>query len=93
MGYAEFTDRDGISWRVWQTLPQSADLLTTLPEQWKEGWLTFESEADKRRLAPVPAEWDSLPPSRLELLCRMAQPAARSSPDRLRLPSDKLPAG
>ena len=78
MAYAEFTDREGRSWRVWHTLPQKADLLTTLPQEWKEGWLTFESEGVKRRLAPVPPGWEHLPAPRLELLCRMAQPATQS---------------
>lgn len=78
MSYTEFTDRMGRSWRVWHTVPRLADLLTSLAPDSKEGWLTFESEGEKRRLAPVPAEWESLPPSRLELLCRMAKPAPLS---------------
>lgn len=77
MAYAEFTDRAGRSWRVWHTVPRLAELLTALPQDWKGGWLTFESGADKRRLAPFPAEWETLPASRLELLCRMAKPASR----------------
>jgi hypothetical protein len=56
------------------TRPRLADLLTSLPDEWKEGWLTFESDGQKRRLAPVPAGWEELPGSRLELLCRMATP-------------------
>ncbi len=79
MAYTEFTDRAGKSWRVWHTAPKAAELLTTLPPDWKAGWLTFECEDDKRRLAPFPANWEALPRSRLELLCRMAEPAARSS--------------
>lgn len=78
MGYTEFTDRTGRSWKVWHTVPRLADLFTSLAPDLKEGWLTFESESEKRRLAPVPAEWESLPPSRLEVLCRMAKPAPPS---------------
>jgi hypothetical protein len=78
MAYAEFTDRAGKSWRVWHTLPRLANLLTALPQEWKDGWLTFESEGDKRRLAPFPAEWERLPASRLELLCRAAKPASET---------------
>lgn len=77
MGYTEFTDRAGRSWGVWHTVP-AGKLLTTLAPEWKDGWLTFESEGEKRRLAPVPGEWESLPPQRLELLCRMAEPPTQS---------------
>jgi hypothetical protein len=78
MGYTEFTDRQGRSWRVWHTVPQFGLLAHRAPE-WANGWLTFESGHEKRRLAPVPPGWDRLPPARLELLCRLAQPAAQSS--------------
>jgi hypothetical protein len=78
MGYVEFTDATGRSWRVWHTVPELAQHRITLPQEWNDGWLTFESSGDKRRLAPVPAEWESLPPQRLELLCRMAQPSTQS---------------
>ena len=74
MAYAEFTDRAGKSWRVWFTRPRLSEVLTILPGDWKEGWLTFESGDEKRRLAPVPAGWERLTPQRLELLCRMAEP-------------------
>jgi hypothetical protein len=88
MAYAEFTDREGRSWRVWHTLPL-ADLLTTLPQDWREGWLTFESEEVKRRLAPVPSGWEQLPAARLELLCQMAQPVPQSSPIYSPLPREE----
>jgi hypothetical protein len=39
---------------------------------YEQGWLTFESPEEKRRLAPVPAGWESFSTERLELLCRMA---------------------
>jgi hypothetical protein len=78
MGYIEFTDGAGRSWRVWRTVPEIALHRLTLAPDWKDGWLTFESTGEKRRLAPVPTEWESLPPQRLELLCRMAQPSTLS---------------
>ena len=78
MAYAEFTDRTGRSWRVWHTRPILSEVLNALPEAWKDGWLTFESGDEKRRLAPVPAGWERLPPKRLELLCRVAEPAPLS---------------
>ena len=36
------------------------------------GWLTFESPAGKRRLAPIPAGWDALPEDELRRLCARA---------------------
>jgi hypothetical protein len=40
-----------------------------LPQSYREGWLAFRSPAERRRLAPVPQEWDQLTDTRLlELL-------------------------
>lgn len=78
MAYAEFTDREGRLWRVWHTRPQLADVLSKLPLEWKDGWLTFESEGDKRRLAPFPNGWEEFSPARLDLLRRMAEPATQA---------------
>jgi hypothetical protein len=77
MAYAEFSDREGKSWRVWHTRPRLADVLSKLPLDWKDGWLTFECEGDKRRLAPFPPGWEEFSPARLDLLRRMAEPAAK----------------
>lgn len=38
------------------------------------GWLTFESGSDRRRLTPVPDEWDALPDAELDALCARAVP-------------------
>lgn len=79
MGYAEFRDGTGRSWRVWKTRPRLAEILSILPADWKNGWLTFESEGETRRLAPVPPGWEEFSPTRLELLRRMAEPMRRSA--------------
>lgn len=78
MAYIEFTDRTGRSWRVWQTIPRLSKVFIARAPVWADGWLTFESEGEKRRLAPVPSEWEGLSPGRLELLCQMAQPVTQS---------------
>ena len=31
---------------------------TSVREQYREGWLTFSAGEDRRRLAPVPIDWD-----------------------------------
>ena len=28
---------------------------------WENGWLSFESNAEKRRLAPLPKDWEEAP--------------------------------
>ena len=38
------------------------------------GWLTFESERGRRRLAPIPPGWERLSDGALERLCQRAQP-------------------
>lgn len=43
-----------------------------LAEEWAEGWLTFETKGEKRRLAPFPDAWPELSPLELEMLCQGA---------------------
>jgi hypothetical protein len=45
----------------------------TPPPEWVHGWLVFQTTGEKRRLAPVPSGWDSLPESELEELRNRAQ--------------------
>ena len=55
MGYREFVDGDGVEWRVWETRPRTgANVRPALAA----GWVSFESEAARRRLTPVPEGWD-----------------------------------
>jgi hypothetical protein len=41
------------------------------------GWLCFEAPLEKRRLAPIPADWERCGTVRLEEYCREAKPALR----------------
>ena len=43
-----------------------------------DGWLCFGLGAERRRLAPVPAKWDSLSPEELERLRECAAPVQRA---------------
>ena len=61
-----FTDCTGVEWRVWEVFPSqggdesAADQLsrTSLKDTaFANGWLCFESPAEKRRLAPIPSGW------------------------------------
>jgi hypothetical protein len=43
----------------------------------EHGWLAFESPAQRRRLAPIPADWLKLPAGDLKALCDRADVAPR----------------
>jgi hypothetical protein len=52
-----------------------------LSGEYAEGWLAFESPAEKRRLVPVPEAWDRLDDAGLEAL--LDQAAVVTRPPRL----------
>lgn len=64
--------------------PKLANLLGD--DRRKGGWVVFESAIEKRRLAPYPDDWRTIPVVDLEVLCARAErvpPApARRAPDR-----------
>jgi hypothetical protein len=80
MAYREFLDSNGVSWRVWSTVPSAG---TRLRGGFDQGWLTFErtTHAERmsnlRRLVPIPADWETAPDAQLELLCRSADAVFR----------------
>jgi hypothetical protein len=79
MRVREFTDSAGLHWLVWATMPSSPHLVS--PEL-HDGWLTFDSGSSRRRLAPIPQNWDQLSAERLHLLCQVATSARTSDPFR-----------
>jgi len=56
---------------------RAAALGGTGPER---GWLCFEREGERRRLAPIPADWTRCDEGRLERYCREATVARRARP-------------
>lgn len=68
----------GMEWTVWDTHPETTPLGSRVAAGYDQGWLTFESEAEKRRLAPVPAEWFELPEGQLAALLERAAPVRRA---------------
>ena len=78
MAYREFTDDGGNSWRVWDTYPGSA---ANVRPGFEGGWLGFECDLERRRLAPVPASWEDASVDELKEMLSRAQPnrPARSS--------------
>lgn len=78
MAYREFTDDGGNSWRVWDTYPGSA---ANVRPGFEGGWLGFECDLERRRLAPVPAAWEDASVDELKAMLSRAQPSrpARSA--------------
>ena len=100
MAHRQFTDSAGQTWDVWDVHPTTASrtLAQLYPHQPPEaetpchavapgladGWLCFGLGTDRRRLVPVPADWEALSPSELERLrdcaARVRRPGERSRP-------------
>jgi len=71
MAYREFTDDGGTTWRAWDTYPGSA---ANVRPGFEGGWVGFECEAERRRLAPVPAGWEEASDDELRAMLARAQP-------------------
>ena len=76
MGHRTIRDERGQEWQIWDTTP-AKQVSHTL----EAGWLTFESAAEKRRLAPVPLYWLSASEEELLALLDRAQPVRRKERD------------
>jgi hypothetical protein len=50
----------------------------TLAEGYGAGWLTFESLEEKRRLIPIPRDWEMASNAELRALCLAAKRIAKS---------------
>ena len=72
MATREFTDRSARTWTVWAVQPTAgvgAGRRATLQAEFAAGWLTCETEGEKRRIAPIPHGWETIPDAALEALC------------------------
>ncbi|HEY2378434.1 MAG TPA: hypothetical protein VGH98_20815 [Gemmatimonadaceae bacterium] len=77
MAQREFTDSHGTHWLIWNTTPTPGAVLAG---EMQQGWLTFESDGERRRLVPIPRDWEKAATDRLELYCRAAQAVSRTTP-------------
>jgi hypothetical protein len=75
MPIREFTDAGGVRWQVWSTTPMRGDVRP----QFASGWLAFECEAERRRLAPIPRAWEDAADGALCELLAQAAPVARDA--------------
>jgi hypothetical protein len=49
------------------------ELRAVLPREFRNGWLAFESDRERRRYAPIPELWQRLGDAALCALCRLAR--------------------
>ena len=52
----------------------------SVASEYSDGWLCFESEGEKRRLAPVPDGWDEAGPDRLSTWLQAAKRVVKCGP-------------
>lgn len=78
MSSRSFVDPDGVAWLAWEVIPgqhgEPDDVRRHLPSGMAEGWLCFQSELGKRRLAPIPPRWRQRSDAELWMYCRVAEP-------------------
>lgn len=55
---------------------QQTQLRPAVPNDLRQGWLAFASPTERRRLAPIPPDWASMPDAELQ---RLADCATRLS--------------
>lgn len=68
-----FTGEGGEQWDVWAVYPKARNTPgSVLMGSFKDGWLCLESASQKRRLSPIPPEWESLSEDELRSLCDKA---------------------
>ena len=87
MALREFVDSQQREWKVWDVTPERMHPVTAREMfhgryvDYQEGWLVFESAAERRRLAPFPSRWSEFPDVEIETLLKMAEvvPPRRSS--------------
>lgn len=76
MPVRDFKDPRGNAWRVWDVIPEQSTIgavvVRHVPVSLASGWLCFESGEEKRRLAPIPSEWEARSDSDLWILCQTA---------------------
>jgi hypothetical protein len=76
-GHRQVEDDRGIRWDVFAVRPTQREGRSPVQERFRDGWLTFDSGVETRRVAPIPIEWELLGSHELLRLCAAAEPAPR----------------
>ena len=66
----QFRLDDGEECSVFRVLPGLSDLVDP---DFVDGWLCFDRGSERRRLAPIPDDWESLPDGELSQMWARAQ--------------------
>jgi hypothetical protein len=76
--HRSFVDESGVAWDAFAVHP-SADTTGKgrLPEPYQQGWLSFDSGFERRRLSPIPDGWPALTEEALCEAWARAEPAAK----------------
>jgi hypothetical protein len=79
----EFTDEKGTRWMVYYVGTATHGVASSrlhLPDEFRNGWLCFDSGERKLRLGPVPTGWAELPEAGLRELLGRARPTEPARP-------------
>jgi len=74
----EVTDAAGVRWTVFAVHPSGGR--GVIREHYREGWLTFDTMSETRRVAPIPPLWQTMSDNDLLGLCEVAERARRRPP-------------
>jgi hypothetical protein len=83
MAVRDFVDLKGVKWKVWPVTPSSIGPKTAAEDylgDFADGWLVFESNTERRRLAQFPPNWDTLSDHGLLQLLKTATAVDRKTP-------------
>jgi hypothetical protein len=76
--HREFVDAAGIKWDAFAVHPSDQVAgRARLPDPFRHGWLSFAAGDERRRLSPVPDNWESLSDDALRELCARADVVPR----------------
>ena len=68
-----FDDLRGVRWYVYVVRPSDdTHEIVAVPEEYRPGWLVFDSANETRRVAPVPQGWEEFSIEELRRMCRGA---------------------
>jgi len=56
----EFTDARGTDWKVFAVVPTVHRGRAGVQDRFRDGWLSFDSAAETRRVAPIPPAWEQM---------------------------------
>jgi hypothetical protein len=87
-----FVDPRGVWWEVFAVYPEPrGPAATQFKGTYVQGWLCFECDGEKRRLSPIPDNWQRLTDAELTQLLERAEVASsrRSRPRKDPRPDDR----